>query len=222
MSRSILKSRMNKDFIVVFDTDEQPLIAHGEYKLNTEVLDSVAMILSNLRNQEIQVILVTAGSILAGLEKIGRADYPTQLTEKQAIAAIGQVDLIKRYQNIFDEYNHTIAQVLLARNITEIQKHRKNARNTFDELFNLGIIPVINENDTVSTEDIEQETNFPLTATVANIVEADVIIRVNSNKTFEVVRTGFPTEVIETKEELFSKIWECKRKGAFTPFQMTL
>lgn len=212
--------QMDKEFIVVFDADEHPLIADGCVKLDNSIMDFIAMVLSNLRNQEIQVLLVTAGAIIAGAEQLG-LDYPTHLTEKQALAAIGQVELIRRYQNIFDEYNHTIGQVLLARNITEIQKHRKNAKNTFSELFNLGVIPIINENDTVSTDDIVQETNYPLTATVANIVEADIIVRVRKDRVFELINSSGILCTL-TKEEIFSNIKTFKREGEFAPFPMSL
>lgn len=212
---------MDKEFIVVFNADEHPLIGDGCIKLDSAFMDYIAMVLANLRNQEIQVLLVTAGAIVAGAEQLGLASYPTQLTEKQAIAAIGQVELIRRYQNIFDEYNHTIGQVLLARNITDIEKHRRNAKNTFSELFTLGVIPVINENDTVSTDDIVQETNYPLTATVANIVKADIIVRVCKDRLFEIF-TSSGTVVKKNKEELFACIHDFKHEGAFIPFPVYL
>lgn len=212
---------MDKEFIVVFDADELPLIAEGSLKLDSSFMDYLAMVLSHLRNQEIQVLLVTAGAIIAGAEQLGLKSYPTQLTEKQAMAAIGQVELIRRYQNIFDEYNHTIGQVLLARNITGIDKHRKNAKNTFSELFTLGVIPVINENDTVSTDDIIQETNYPLTATVANIVMADIIVRVRKDRVFEII-TGTGSKTTKNKEELFAGIHAYKNEGAFVPFPLQL
>jgi len=212
---------MDKEFIVVFDADEFPLIAEGCIKLDITFMDYIAMVLSNLRNQEIQVLLVTAGAIIAGAEQLGLKKYPTQLNEKQALAAIGQVELIRRYQNIFDEYNHTIGQVLLARNITEIEKHRKNAKNTFSELFTLGVIPVINENDTVSTDDIIQETNYPLTATVANIVKADIIVRVRKDEVLELI-TSQGEVFVKSKEELFAEINAYRRVGEFEPFPLSL
>jgi len=214
------QQKMKDNLIIVFDADEEPLLKDGQNKLNNEALDSIAMVLSYFRNQEMQTLLVTAGSIIAGIEKLNRHDYPKCLVEKQAVAAIGQVELIKRYQNIFDEYNHTIGQVLLARNITEIAKHRKNAKNTFAELFSLGIIPVINENDTVSTEDIEQETNFPLTATVANIVEADLIVRLNKDFSFDVI-TPSSKKTVFSKEDLFLSIKTFEPVG-FNLFSTTL
>jgi glutamate 5-kinase len=204
---------MDKKPIIVFDADEQPLLTPGKLELCLDTLDVVAKVLSYLRNQEMQVLLVSAGAIVAGVRKLGLAAYPKQLAEKQAIAAIGQVELIKRYQRAFDEYNHTVGQVLLARNITEIAKHRINAKNVFAELYSLGIIPVINENDTVSTDDILEETNFPLTVTVANIVGADLIIRLDTSGQYDAILPGGGAcKKIATYEELFDYISKMEPK----------
>jgi glutamate 5-kinase len=174
---------------LVFDVEEETLV-NSSYIIDKKLLNNIAMFLSNLRNSDREVILVTAGAIASGIERLHLSGYPPTLAEKQAVAAIGQVELIKRYQNIFDEYTQMIAQVLLARDIINNPKQQKNAKNTFRKLLSLGIIPIINENDTISTADIEQENNYILTATVASITNAHALIVINKDFSFKVLCKG--------------------------------
>ncbi len=189
---------------LVFEVEESPIL-NSEGGIKRDVLDGIAMILSNLMNFEIQVILVSAGAIASGIQKMDLKKRDLSLTEKQALAAIGQVELIKTYQNIFAEYNHVVAQVLLTRNIIDNEKGKTNAKNTFKRLLLMGIIPVINENDTLSTEDIEQENNYELTSSVATIVNADLLVVLNEDLSFNLYR-GNPKNGlhISGKTELFS------------------
>lgn len=188
---------------IVFNVEEEILV-DSSFHIKKEMLNSIAMILSNLRNSDKHVILVTAGAIASGIEKLQLHQYPQTLAEKQAIAAIGQVELIKRYQNIFDEYTQMVAQVLLARNMVTEKKQRYNATNTFKKLLSLGIIPIINENDTISTEDIVEENNYILTQTVSDIINADALVIIEKDMSFKVLCKGdsvyYP---IATKEDLF-------------------
>lgn len=187
---------------LVFDVDEAPLV-NSNYFLKKEIINSIAMILTNLRNSDKEIILVTAGAIASGMERLKLSEYPHNLIEKQALAAIGQVELIKRYQNIFDEYTQMVAQVLLARDIIDNPKQQKNARNTFSKLLSLGIIPIINENDTISTADIEQENNYILTATVASLTNSHALIVITKDLSFKVLCRGNDYyQLFETKEEL--------------------
>ncbi|MBK8807926.1 MAG: hypothetical protein IPO21_15285 [Bacteroidales bacterium] len=166
--------------------EEKPLL-HVNGKLNRECFDLISMILSNCMNSEKEVILVTAGAIASGIEKLTMSKSPQSLTEKQAIAAIGQVELIRRYQNVFDEYNQLIGQVLLDRNSIVNPKRRNNAQNTFNRLLELHVIPVINENDTTSTEDIEHEDNYPLAASVCEIALAHVMVVLCDDLSFNIL-----------------------------------
>ncbi|HOS84810.1 MAG TPA: hypothetical protein PK199_07835 [Bacteroidales bacterium] len=174
---------------LVFDVEEEMLV-NNNYVVDKKMLNYIAMFLSNLRNSDREVILVTAGAIASGIERLGLSGYPPSLAEKQALAAIGQVELIKRYQNVFDEYTQMIAQVLLARDIINNPKQQKNAKNTFRKLLSLGVIPVINENDTISTADIVQENNYLLSATVASITQAHALIVINKDYSFKVLCKG--------------------------------
>lgn len=174
---------------LVFNVEEGTLI-NEKYFIQKSMLNHIAMVLSNIRNSESDVILVTAGAIASGIEQTGLNKYPVALSDKQALAAIGQVELIKRYQNIFDEYTQMIAQVLLARDFINNPKQQFNAKNTFKKLLSLGIIPIINENDTISTADIELENNYMLTTTVANIISAHALIQINKDLSFNVLVKG--------------------------------
>lgn len=204
---------------LIFSVEEDALVNTQRY-INKELLNSIAMILTNLRNSDKEILLVTAGAIASGIEQLKLQSQPKSLSEKQAIAAIGQVELIKRYQNLFDEYTQMVAQVLLARDIIHNPKQQKNARNTFRKLVSLGIIPIINENDTVSTADIEVENNYFLTATVANIVDAHAVICINKDVSFTVLVKGNTVpQHCANKEELFALCENLKvddlKKGAF-------
>ncbi len=174
---------------LVFNVEEGTLV-NEKYVIQKDMLNHIAMVISNVRNSDNDAILVTAGAIASGLEQTKKTKYPKSLSDKQALAAIGQVELIKRYQNIFDEYIQMIAQVLLARDILDNPKQQFNAKNTFKKLLSLGIIPVINENDTISTVDIELENNYMLTVTVANIISAHALIQINKDLSFNVLFKG--------------------------------
>lgn len=197
---------------LVFNVEEGTLI-NEKYFIQKDMLNHIAMVLSNVRNSESDVILVTAGAIASGIEQTGLKKYPVALSDKQALAAIGQVELIKRYQNIFDEYTQMIAQVLLARDIINNPKQQFNAKNTFKKLLSLGIIPVINENDTISTADIELENNYMLTVTVANIISAHALIQINKDLSFNVLLNGDKENYFcKNKDALFKLIREFAAK----------
>ena len=137
--------------------------------------------LCDIRNQGKDVILVTSGAIAAGkkavrISEIKGSKVPLTTAEKQACSAIGQSRLMMTYQKLFSEYNQITAQVLMTKNTIVDNLNRHNAANTFDELLKLGVIPVVNENDTVSTYEIEFGDNDTLSAVVAALVGADLLI----------------------------------------------
>ncbi len=137
--------------------------------------------LSNIRNQGREVILVTSGAIAAGKNALNmkdvRADNRVQsLAVKQACSAVGQARLMMTYQKLFAEYNQVAAQILMTKNTILDNLNRYNAHNTFSELLRLGAIPIVNENDTVATYEIEIGDNDTLSAIVAALVEADLLI----------------------------------------------
>lgn len=137
--------------------------------------------LSDLRNQGKDVVLVTSGAIAAGknllnMEKIHRDSGAETMAAKQACSAVGQARLMMTYQKLFAEYNQVAAQILMTKNTIVDNLNRYNAHNTFSELLRLGAIPVVNENDTVATYEIEIGDNDTLSAIVAALVEADLLI----------------------------------------------
>ena len=135
--------------------------------------------LCNLRNQGKDVILVTSGAIAVGRKAIGVNKLEKEeghLGVKQACAAVGQAKLMMIYQKIFAEYNQTAAQILMTKDTIVNNFNRENAKNTFSELLNLGVIPVVNENDTVATYEIVIGDNDTLSAIVAGLTKADLLI----------------------------------------------
>ena len=132
--------------------------------------------ISDLRNQGKDVILVSSGAIMVGSKTMGYKKKPDKLSEKQACAAIGQAKLMMIYQKLFAEYNQVASQILMTKNTMLNNLNRLNAKNTFNELLHMGAIPIVNENDTISTYEIEFGDNDTLSAVVAALVEADLLI----------------------------------------------
>ncbi|MCR4755475.1 MAG: glutamate 5-kinase [Lachnospiraceae bacterium] len=175
----------NKQRIVV-KVGSSSLVHHETGGLDYTKLEVLIRELCNLSNQGKDVILVTSGAIAVGKRVIGQAAVNSQKDNmgfKQACAAIGQARLMMTYQKLFSEYNHIAAQILMTKNTVTDEVNRTNAYNTFTELLNMGIIPIVNENDTVSTYEImvgENDVligdNDTLSAIVASLVSADLLI----------------------------------------------
>lgn len=148
-------------------------------KLNLRRIESLCKVLSDLQNSGREVILVTSGAIGVGVGKLGLKERPEETEKKQAVAAVGQCELMFIYDKLFGEYNQTVAQVLLTADATKSESSRRNVENTFNELIQMGIIPVVNENDTVAIDELVGRCfgdNDTLSATVAAVVEADLLI----------------------------------------------
>ena len=144
-------------------------------------LDVLVREICNLRNMGKDVVLVTSGAIAVGkkavhIKKIEGNDEDHTIAVKQACAAIGQARLMMTYQKIFAEYNQVAAQILMTKNTIVDNLNRYNATNTFRELLSMGVIPIVNENDTVATYEIEIGDNDTLSAIVATLVDADLLI----------------------------------------------
>ena len=183
-------------------------ISNKDEKLNKRKMDRLAMVLSNLHNSGRQLLVVSSGAIALGKEKL-KYDHPLKtFVEKQAAAAIGQVELIKLYQKFFDEYNQIVAQVLLPSDIINNQTSMENTRNTFETLLEMNIIPIINENDAVSTTDIELDDNYPLALNVAKMINADMILlKYDANGKFLIIPKGEEKAVLAVNEyDMFEKI----------------
>lgn len=152
-------------------------LAHEETgSLDLLKMEQLVRILTDLNNQGKEVIVVSSGAIAVGRKAAGILERPKELAVRQACAAIGQARLMMVYQKLFAEYNQLTAQVLMTKYTMLDKISRVNAQNTFRELLQLGVIPIVNENDTVSTDEIEFGDNDTLSAIVAALVEADLLI----------------------------------------------
>lgn len=152
-------------------------LTHAETgRLNLRKLEVLVREISDLRNQGKEVVLVSSGAIGVGSAALGMEGKPTELEKKQACAAVGQARLMMIYQKLFAEYNQTAAQILMTKNTMINNLNRKNAKNTFRELLQLGAIPIVNENDSVSTYEIQFGDNDTLSAVVAALIGADLLI----------------------------------------------
>lgn len=151
-------------------------LTHSNGKLNLLRIDKLVRVITDLHNSGKEVILVSSGAIAAGAGIMGFEKKPGDKIMKQALASIGQAELIKIYDNFFEEYNKTVAQLLLTRDGIENAVRRRNARNTLNELLKMQIIPIVNENDTVITDEIEFGDNDILSSIVASLVNADLLI----------------------------------------------
>lgn len=175
-----IRERMKDKKRIVVKIGSSSLMHDNTGKLNLLKIEKLVRILVDIKNSGKEVILVSSGAIAVGRNAIGMSDRPYDLSVKQACAAIGQAKLMMVYQKIFSEYNSLAAQVLLTKTIILNDVSRQNAENTFCELAKLGAIPIVNENDTISTSEIEQVQTFGdndrLSAVVASITNADLLI----------------------------------------------
>ena len=151
-------------------------LAHATGRLNIRHVEELVKVLSDLKNAGKEIILVSSGAIGVGAGKMGLRSRPSDTPAKQACAAIGQCELMYCYDKYFSEYNHVVAQVLLTRDIIDSPARKENVVNTFRNLLNFGVIPVINENDTVSVEEIEFGDNDTLSAIVGSLAGADLLV----------------------------------------------
>ena len=145
-------------------------------KLNFTKLEKLVRELCDIRNQGIDVCLVSSGAIAVGRQVMGFQERPQNIATKQACAAVGQARLMMTYQKMFSEYHQVVGQVLMTKGTMLDNVSRKNAQNTFEELFRLGAIPIVNENDTVSTYEMRFGDNDSLSAIVAALTGADLLI----------------------------------------------
>jgi glutamate 5-kinase len=155
-----------------------------------------------------QVLVVSSGAIILGAEKLKLATIPDSQLDMQAIAAVGQAELIRLYQRAFDEYNQIVAQVLLTSDIIGYPQRVENTRNTFNMLLDMSIIPIINENDPVSTSDIEYDDNYPLALMVAEIAKAGfIVIKMEMNGKYLIVPgNSVSAMVVDGETELQEKL----------------
>ena len=174
--RQILKEKQR----IVIKIGSSSLTHPQTGEMNLMKIEKLIRVISDLRGEGRDVVLVSSGAIAAGRQALGHHRRPDTLAEKQAFAAVGQARLMMVYQKLFAEYNQTAAQILLTKDTMINDSSRYNAQNTFDELLNLGAIPIVNVNDTVSTSEIPYVDSFGdndrLSAIVAALIGADLLI----------------------------------------------
>lgn len=145
-------------------------------KLNLNRMELLVRQLTDLHNQGREVVLVTSGAVGIGAGKLGLKERPGTILQRQALAAVGQGLLMQVYEKLFSEYGQTVAQILLTRSDISDRKRYLNARNTILALLKYQVVPIINENDTVATEELKIGQNDALSALVAGLIEADLLI----------------------------------------------
>lgn len=176
--------------------------------LNFTKLEHLVRELCDIKNRGIDVCLVSSGAIAVGRKVMGLTERPKTISVKQACASVGQARLMMTYQKLFSEYHQTAGQVLMTKGTMLDNVSRKNAQNTFEELFHLGVIPIVNENDTISTYEMQFGDNDTLSAIVASLVGADLLILLSD---IDGLYTDDPhknpqAELIEVVEELDESI----------------
>ena len=144
--------------------------------VNFSKMEQLVRVLANLKNMGKDVVLVSSGAVSVGRNGMGLPAGKLTLPQKQACASIGQARLMMIYQKLFSEYNQNVSQILMTKFTMTDELSRPNAVNTFEELFHLGVIPIVNENDTIATYEIEFGDNDTLSAIVASLVHADLLI----------------------------------------------
>ena len=218
MNRDFLKDK--KRIVVKIGTSTITHVDTGH--LNLIKMEKLARVLTDIKNQDKEIIVISSGAIGAGRKALGITEKPRSLPEKQACAAVGQARLMMIYQKLFSEYNQTIAQILITKRTMVNEVSRKNAENTFRELLKFGVIPIVNENDTVSTDQIQDENfgdNDTLSATVAQMVHADMLILLSDIDGLytDDPRSNPEARFISCVEAIDDKLIACA-KGAGTTF----
>lgn len=151
-------------------------LAHATGHLNIRRVEEICKVISDIKNAGDEVIMVSSGAIGMGVGKLSLKTKPTDIPTKQAAAAVGQCELMYTYDKLFSEYNHTVAQLLMTGADLKNEERHQNFSNTLNRLLELDVIPIINENDTVATEEIVIGDNDTLAAIVAESINADVLV----------------------------------------------
>ena len=170
------REKMKDKRRIVVKIGSSSLTHEDNGSLNLRKIEALVRVLCELKNMNKDVVLVSSGAIAAGRQAAGHLPCPDSISKKQALAAIGQAHLMMTYQRLFSEYSHLTAQILMTKDTLIRPTSYRNARNTFEELFQLGSIPIVNENDTVATHEIVFGDNDRLSAVVASLVKADLLI----------------------------------------------
>lgn len=172
-----LRDRVKKSENIVVKVGTST-ITHNNGSIDLLLMEKLVRVLADLASDNRSIVLVTSGAIGVGRFKMGMKERPRTLPEKQALASIGQISLMYMYSKFFNEYEQMASQVLITRDVVDDKIKKQNTHNTFCKLLDYGVIPIVNENDTVATEEIEPYfgDNDTLSAVVAELVDADLLI----------------------------------------------
>ena len=155
-------------------------LTHSTGHLNLRRIERLVKVLSDMKNSGIQVVLVSSGAVSAGVAKLGLGAIPDAPEIKQAMAAVGQSELMKIYDKFFSDYGHKVAQILMTKDVLTNPDRRSAAENTFNRLLEMHCIPIVNENDSVSTDELTKfGGNDILSAHVATLCEADLLLNLS-------------------------------------------
>ena len=174
-----MRKILSKKQRIVVKVGSSTITHEATGNINFAKLEKLVRLLTDLHNQGKEVVLVTSGAVAVGRKSVGMQERPKTLSEKQACAAIGQASLMTVYQKLFSEYHQPCAQILMTKFTILNDITRQNACNTFEQLFKMGVIPIVNENDTVSTDEMENlgiSENDTLAALVTAMIHGDLVI----------------------------------------------
>ena len=183
--------------------------------INLGRIEKLTRVLSDMINSGKEVVLVSSGAIGIGVSKLKLKEKPTEIREKQAVAAVGQCELMHIYSKFFADYSHVVGQVLLTRDVIEDDHIRQNVYNTFETLLDKGIIPIVNENDTVSIDEIENIVKFgdndQLSAIVAGLIKADLLVILSDIDGFydSNPKENENAKLLEEVEKITEELEEC-------------
>lgn len=151
-------------------------LTHASGRLNLRYIDRLVRVISDIKSMGHQVVLVTSGAQIAGMSRLRLKEKPTELQRKQALAAVGQCELMSIYDKFFSDYGYNVGQILLNKEVEDLPKMRENVTNTFNALLEYDCIPIVNENDSVEVEEIKFGDNDTLSAVVASFMNADKLV----------------------------------------------
>ena len=179
-------------------------------KINIRRLSKLAEVLTDIANSGVEVVLVSSGAIGVGVQKLGLSEKPKTTKGQQAAASVGQSELMFIYDKLFGEYNQNISQLLLTSEDIDDAKRRENLLGTFESLFDYGVIPIVNENDSTTTDEIEFGDNDTLSALTAKLVGADMLVILSdSNGLYNKDPNRVPdAKIIHTVEQVNESIYE--------------
>jgi glutamate 5-kinase len=190
-------------------------LTYDNGNINLSRIEKLTRVLSDVVNSGKQVTLVTSGAVAVGVNKLKLKEKPESIREKQAVAAVGQCELMHIYSKFFGEYSHVVGQVLLTRDVVEDDHIRENVCNTFETLLDNKIIPIVNENDTVSIDEIENIVRFGdndnLSAIVASLINADLLIILSDIDGFydSDPRSNESAKLLNEVKEITAELEEC-------------